>query len=90
MSARQQIDEAFALYHFEGCPYCTRVRKVLDELDLDVELRDTLYDGDNAAELVQATGRQTVPVLRIEQPDGSVRWLPESADIIAYLRKRFA
>lgn len=90
MSAPQPADERLALYHFEGCPYCTRVRNVLRELDLEVELRDTLYDGDHAAELARATGRQTVPVLRIEQPDGSVRWLPESADIIAYLRNRFA
>jgi hypothetical protein len=31
-----------------------------------------------------------VPVLRIEQPDGAVRWLPESADIVDYLEQRFA
>jgi len=30
-----------------------------------------------------------VPVLRIEEPDGSVSWLPESADIVAYLVQRF-
>jgi hypothetical protein len=31
-----------------------------------------------------------VPVLRIEEAGGEVRWLPESVDIIAYLQQRFS
>jgi glutaredoxin 2 len=38
---------------------------------------------------VEATGRRTVPVLRIEHDDGRVEWMPESADIVDYLRERF-
>jgi glutathione S-transferase len=31
-----------------------------------------------------------VPCLRIEGGDGDVRWMPESADIIDYLKDHFA
>jgi len=74
-----------ALYHFPSCFFCQRVARVLEELELDVELHDVLRDGQARAELLDARGRATVPVLRIEQ-DGGVRWMPESADIIDHLR----
>ena len=38
----------------------------------------------------RATGRATVPVLWIQSPDGCVRWLPESLDIIQYLEKNYS
>jgi len=81
--------EGLALYQYTGCPFCMRVRMAVDELGIDLELRDTLVDSESAQELLAATGRRTVPVLRIEEPDGSVRWMPESADIVAYLEERF-
>jgi hypothetical protein len=31
-----------------------------------------------------------VPCLRIEEPEGEVRWMHESVDIIDYLRDHFA
>jgi glutathione S-transferase len=81
--------EGLALYQFHGCPFCRRVRDAAERLGLDLELRDTLASALYAREIEEATGRQTVPVLRIEEPDGRVRWLPESADIVAYLQERF-
>jgi glutaredoxin 2 len=81
--------EGLSLYQFDSCPFCLRVRHVAERLGIELELRDTLMDSDNAREVIEATGRRTVPVLRVEQPDGEVRWLPESADIIAYLQEHF-
>ena len=97
-SARQEPEELDAgrrvaglvLYQFEGCPYCGRVRRALDALGIEIEIRDTLDDAASARELVEATGRRTVPVLRIEEADGTVRWMPESADIVDYLNARFS
>jgi glutathione S-transferase len=40
------------------------------------------------AELIAGGGKGQVPCLRIETDDGNVRWLYESADIIAYLREQ--
>lgn len=75
-----------SLYHFDSCPYCARVRRAVKDLGLEVELKDTQRDPAAQAELVAATGRQTVPVLRIEAEDV---WMPESSDIIRFLYERF-
>ncbi|MEZ4215869.1 MAG: glutathione S-transferase N-terminal domain-containing protein [Myxococcota bacterium] len=79
-----------SLYHFDSCPYCRFVRSAARELDLELELRDVLGEPERMRELVEATGRQTVPCLRIALPDGGVRWMHESRDIVAYLKERFA
>jgi glutathione S-transferase len=78
-----------ALYHFEGCPYCSRVRAALDRLGVELELRDIHRGPAFRRELEQATGRSTVPCLRIADDPARVRWLHESADIVRYLTERF-
>ncbi|MEM7674647.1 MAG: glutaredoxin [Myxococcota bacterium] len=72
------------LYHFETCPFCHRVRRAADRLGVELELLDIFKDDQHLQDLTAATGRRTVPVLRIEDEKG-VRWMPESADIVAYL-----
>lgn len=73
------------LYHFRGCSYCARVQRTLQNLDLKVSQRDIHQDEDARRALESAMGRTTVPVLHIREPDGTTRWLPESADIVRYL-----
>ena len=58
-------------------------------LGLDLPLRDIDESFAHREELVEATGRQSVPCLRIEREDGSVEWMHESEDIAAYLEARF-
>ena len=77
------------LYHYDSCGFCWRVRRTLEELGVEVETRDILESPEALRELMEARGRRTVPVLRIREPGGD-RWMPESADIIRYLRDRFA
>ena len=79
-----------ALYGYPQCPYCSRVLGAIDSLGLEIPLRNTMQDPNYRREVVDALGRGTVPVLRIDQPDGGVEWLPESADIVRYLISRFA
>ena len=81
--------DSLALYHFDGCPFCTRVRRVIDALGLDVELRSIFDDPKHLRALREARGRTTVPVLRITSPDGEERWMPESADIVRYLEATY-
>lgn len=88
-AVEKQKIAGLALYQYRGCPFCARVRRALARLGIEVELRDTLADRASADELLAATGRRTVPVLRIRAEDGVTRWLPESAEIIAYLEERF-
>ena len=79
-----------ALYEFASCPYCARVRNFIAEQEQEVELRDVSRDRARLDELVAATGSQMVPCLRIESEDGAAQWMHESADIIEFLKQRFA
>jgi len=80
--------EDLALYYDEYCRYCMRVLRTLRALDVQLELRNVRRDPQHLRELVAARGRGTVPVLRIHRAEGD-EWMPESADIIAYLERRF-
>jgi glutaredoxin len=87
--AEQPATDTLALYHFDGCPFCSRVRRVIDRLDLDVEPRNVHADRTHMDDLVKARGRATVPVLRITTASGEDRWMPESADIVRYLQATY-
>ncbi len=78
-----------ALYYYDTCGYCMRVRYALKKLDVEVEMRNIHRDPKHLDDLAEARGRETVPVLRIAHPDGD-EWMGESQDIVAYLEKRFA
>ncbi len=78
-----------ALYHFPACPFCIKVRRTMDRLSLDVELRDAQPEGEHRRTLEAHTGRTKVPCLRIEHDSGEVEWLAESDDIIAWLEARY-
>lgn len=74
-----------SLYHRSFCMFCSRVIGVINRLSLDIDDKNIWKDERALMELQQATGRSTVPVLRIESQDGSVTWMPESNDIVQYL-----
>jgi glutaredoxin len=82
-------EDKLALYHYNGCPYCSMVRAAIDRLGIDVELRDIFQDAQDRDDLVKVRGRATVPVLRITSPDGEDRWMPESRDIVSYLQESY-
>ncbi|MEM7466575.1 MAG: glutathione S-transferase N-terminal domain-containing protein, partial [Pseudomonadota bacterium] len=78
------------LYHYASCWYCAQVRAAINELGLEIEMRDILTDPANRQTLLENGGSSTVPCLRIEQPDGSANWMYESADICQYLKEKFS
>lgn len=82
-------DDTLALYYFTTCPFCRMVLAALKGLDVEVELLNIHEKNQYLEELVAARGRATVPVLRIESPDGGVRWMPESRDIVRYLETTY-
>lgn len=69
-----------ALYKFDACPYCQVVLRALSQLDLEVEMLDTMRYPEHRRALIQATGRTQVPCLFIDDTA-----LFESADIRAWL-----
>jgi len=74
-------ERELVLYGRRSCPYCVRVYRELERLELTVELRDTSGGSSHRQVLIQQTGRSQVPCLFI---DGEA--LFESADIVAWLR----
>jgi glutaredoxin 2 len=81
---------SLALYYFDGCPFCDLVQMVLEDLRIDIEYRNIFSDRDHRTALIEARGRQTVPVLAITDAAGNVEWMGESRDIVAWLRARHA
>lgn len=95
--ARSSADQAsvnaqcqgLALYQFQTCPFCIKVRQEMRRLSLEVEKRDAQHPGPVRDALAAGGGSTKVPCLRISEADGSARWLYESNAIIEYLRERF-
>lgn len=90
--AQQEVDRQcrdLALYQFNTCPFCIKVRREMRRLSLPIELRDTQHDETNREALLQGGGKPMVPCLRISDARGDIRWMYESGDIVAYLRERF-
>ena len=91
--AQASVDQqcqSLALYQFNTCPFCIKVRQEMRRLSLPIEKRDAQHNAANRDELLQGSGATKVPCLKISQANGEVRWLQDSNAIVAYLRERFA
>ncbi|WP_117593142.1 glutathione S-transferase N-terminal domain-containing protein [Haloprofundus halophilus] len=75
------------LYELEGCPFCTKVRNKLAELDLEYESRKVPRSHSERTEVKEVSGQTGVPVLVDEKHD--VHGMPESDDIVAYLEETY-
>ncbi|MDA0266873.1 MAG: glutathione S-transferase family protein [Cyanobacteria bacterium] len=67
------------LYQFEACPYCEKVRLLLDYKQLPYE-KIEIIPGVGQLDLWQKSGQMQVPVLQ----DGD-EWVPDSTAIARYL-----
>lgn len=89
--AQAEVDQRtrhLALYQFQLCPFCIKVRRAIRRLGLNIETRDALNDPEHRATLLAGGGEIKVPCLAIEE-QGKTRWMYESSDIIAWLDKEF-
>jgi glutaredoxin len=82
--------QSLALYQFNTCPFCIKVRQEMRCLSLPIEKRDAQHNTANREELLQGSGATKVPCLKITDNNGQTRWLQDSKAIVAYLRERFA
>ncbi len=89
--AQQVINERtqqLALYQFDACPFCVKVRRTMKRNSLNIELRNAKTEPHRQT-LLDGGGRVKVPCLRIEK-EGEVTWMYESNDIIQYLEQEIA
>ncbi len=75
------------LYKLPGCPFCAKVERKLDELDLDYEEHEVPRSHVERDEVEAVSGQTGVPVLVDE--DNGVDGMPESDDIVAYLEETY-
>ncbi len=88
-----EVDQQCAgitLYQYKTCPFCIKVRQEMRRLALNVRQLDAQQPGANREDLVRGGGQAKVPCLKITDQSGKTQWLYESAEIINYLRSRFA
>ena len=81
-------EKNLSLYQYDGCPFCIRVMTTIKRLNVDVEIRNIRKNPKHLSDLRDARGRTTVPVLRIEG-GGQDHWMPESGDIVKWLKKSY-
>ena len=74
---------AIRLYTGAYCPFCRRVKKELDRLELDYEPVNADVDGRD--EVVRLSGQRAIPILTIGD-----EVLVDSSYIIRELRNRYA
>ncbi len=78
------------LYQYKACPFCVKVRRNMKRQSLPIETRDAKRSDSARVELLEGGGKLKVPCLKIQDPQGDVRWMYESKEIIGYLEERFA
>jgi glutaredoxin len=88
-TAVDQQCQSLALYQFNTCPFCIKVRQEMRRLSLPIEKRDAQHNAANREELLQSSGATKVPCLKITEANGQTRWLQDSNAIVAHLRERF-
>jgi glutaredoxin len=81
--------QSLALYQFNTCPFCIKVRQEMRRLSLPIDKRDAQHNSANRDELLQGSGATKVPCLKITDSQGQALWLQDSAAIVAYLRAHF-
>ena len=93
MREGREMSEQYQLFKSDTCGFCFRVRAYVDQLGLELPLRDVHTDVEAFRELLQGGGKSTVPCLRIERSTETgteVEWMYESVDIMQYLGERHA
>ncbi|MBX0286681.1 glutathione S-transferase N-terminal domain-containing protein [Haloarcula salinisoli] len=74
------------LYRLQACPFCERVVRVLDDLDLAYRSRFVEPMHAERDVVKRLTGKRTVPAI-VDEETGVT--MSESANIVAYLQRTY-
>ena len=72
------------LHQFQACPFCKKVRRKLEELNLKYETREVPQDRSKRTTIKELSGQLKVPVL---EDDEKVIW--DSSAIVEYLEENY-
>ena len=76
------------LYRLSGCPYCAKVERTLEKLELDYETHTVLPFRFLRFEVKSVSGQSGVPVL--VDPEHGIEGMAESDDIVSHLENNYA
>lgn len=79
-------DPDITLYRLQACPFCERVVRVLDELDLAYRSRFVMPMHSDRSVVKRLTGTRTVPVI-VDDSTGVT--MAESGQIVEYLHRTY-
>ncbi|MFA1612145.1 glutathione S-transferase N-terminal domain-containing protein [Halobellus rubicundus] len=81
-----ESEPQITLYRLQACPYCERVVRVLNELDLSYRSRfiEPMHSERNVVKRV--SGKRSVPAI-VDENTGVT--MSESANIVEYLEKTY-
>ncbi len=82
MAQPKAQEASIRLYTGDYCPYCLRVKKELDRLNLPYKIVDA--DANGREEVIQLSGQRRIPIVTVDD-----EVLVDSSDIIRELRRRF-
>ncbi|MFB6173987.1 MAG: glutathione S-transferase N-terminal domain-containing protein [Halobacteriales archaeon] len=80
-------DPAITLYRLQACPFCERVVRVLDDLDLAYRSRFVEAMHSERDVVKRVSGKRTVPAI-VDESTGVT--MSESAEIVEYLEATYA
>jgi len=80
-------DPGLELYELKSCPYCAKVRRAFDDLDLEYESHTVPSSRKNRSRVQEISGQSGVPVL--VDPNNGIEGMPESDDIVDYLYEEY-
>ncbi|WIV66827.1 glutathione S-transferase N-terminal domain-containing protein [Natrialbaceae archaeon AArc-T1-2] len=75
------------LYDLPGCPFCLKVKRTLDDLDLEYDVVEVPRSHAQRTEVESVSGQTGVPVI-VDEAHG-VEGMAESDDIVAYLEETY-
>lgn len=74
-------------YALPGCPYCAKVERTLEDLDVKYEKHEVPPDHADRDQVERLTGRTQVPV--IVDTDHGIEAMDESNRIVEYLKRTY-
>ncbi len=82
--------QGITLFMTAGCPYCLKVSRILDKLNVRISIVNPERDYSLRHKLTVKGGRYQVPCLHVEKEGDKPVWMYESRDIIRYLNSQFS
>lgn len=79
-------DSTLTLYRLQACPFCERVVRVLDELDIEYRSRFVEPMHSERTVVKRISGKRTVPAI-VDRNMGVT--MSESANIVQYLQSTY-